>query len=47
MRVLEMEQALLESQAHKAKIIVSKQGELLNYDQYEALMKQAKEQENE
>lgn len=47
MRVLEMEQALLESQAPKAKIIVSKQGELLNQDQYIALMKQAKEQENE
>lgn len=46
-RVLEIEQSLLESQAHKAKIIISKQGELLNRNQYDALMKQVKEHENE
>lgn len=46
-RVLEIEQSMLESQAHKAKIIIAKQGGLLNYDQYDALMRQAKEQENE
>lgn len=42
-RVLEIEQSLLEKQAHKAKIIISKQGELLSYDQYTALMEQSKE----
>jgi hypothetical protein len=47
MRVLELEQALLERQVHKAKIIVSKQGELLNYEEYKALMKQGKELEHE
>ncbi len=46
-RVLELEQSMLENQAHKAKIIISKQGELLNREQYDTLMKQAKEQENE
>ena len=46
-RVLEVEQSLLESQAHKAKIIISKQGKLLNRNQYDALMKQVKEYENE
>jgi hypothetical protein len=45
--VLELEQKLLESQADKAKIIVSKKGELLDYEQYKALMKEAKEQNNE
>ncbi len=39
MLVLELEQNLLKSQAHKAKIILSKSGELLSYEQYEALMK--------
>lgn len=38
MRVLEIEQGMLEAQAHKAKIILSKQGELLSYAQYQALM---------
>lgn len=42
-RVLEIEQSLLEKQAHKAKIIISKQGELLSYNQYTALMEQSKE----
>ncbi|SFH66387.1 hypothetical protein SAMN04487830_104101 [Pseudobutyrivibrio sp. OR37] len=39
MLVLELEQNLLKSQAHKAKIILSKAGELLSYAQYEELMK--------
>ena len=38
MLVLELEQNLLKSQAHKAQIILSKAGELLSYDEYEALM---------
>ena len=38
--VLEIEQRLLDSQAHKAKIILSKKGELLTYDQYRQLMAQ-------
>lgn len=37
--VLEIEQKELDSCAHKAKIIVSKSGELLSYDEYRALMK--------
>ncbi len=36
--VLEIEQGLLEQQASKAKIILSKSGELLSYAQYRALM---------
>lgn len=36
--VLEIEQRLLDSQAHRAKIILSKQGELLDYRQYRKLM---------
>jgi hypothetical protein len=36
--VLEIEQNMLKSQAHKAKIIVSKAGELLSYSDYEKLM---------
>ena len=36
--VLEIEQAELDSCAHKAKIIISKSGEALTYDQYRALM---------
>ncbi|MGN6714149.1 adenylylsulfate kinase [Anaerocolumna jejuensis] len=32
--VLEIEQAMLHSQAHKARIILSKSGELLSYEQY-------------
>ena len=39
MLVLELEQNLLKSQAHKAKIILSKAGELLSYSDYENLMK--------
>ena len=35
--VLEIEQGLLESQAHKAKIIVTKSGDLLTYEQYRQL----------
>jgi len=35
--VLELEQTLLQSQAHKAKIIVNKSGELLTQEQYYAL----------
>jgi len=38
MLVLELEQNLLKSQAHKAKIILSKSGELLSYSEYQALM---------
>ena len=37
--VLEIEQNLLKSQAHKAKIIVAKSGELLSYEAFEELMK--------
>ena len=36
--VLEIEQAELDSCAHKAKIIISKSGELLTYEQYRVLM---------
>jgi alpha-galactosidase len=38
-RVLEIEQKLIDSQAHKAKIIISKSGELLTLDQYKTLLK--------
>lgn len=38
MRVLEIEQGLLHSQAKKAKIIVAKTGELLSFDEYTQLM---------
>ena len=38
--VLEIEQRQLESQAHKAQIIVSKQGEVLSYAQYRQRMAQ-------
>lgn len=41
--VLEIEQDLLDSQAHKAKIILSKQGELLTYKKYLEDMRVAKE----
>lgn len=37
--VLEIEQELLNKQAHKAQIIVSKQGTLLSYEEYCILMK--------
>ncbi len=36
--VLELEQNKLVSQAHKAKIIVSKQGEIISYDDFKKLM---------
>lgn len=36
--VLEIEQKKLEAQAHKAKIILSKQGELLSYNDYRLLL---------
>ena len=36
--VLEIEQRMLESNAHKAAIIVAKNGDLLSYAQYRALM---------
>lgn len=39
--VLEIEQRQLESQAHKAAIIVSKSGELLSYADYRQQMAQA------
>lgn len=39
MRVLEIEQQLIASQAYKAKIIISKAGESLTFDEYKALMK--------
>jgi alpha-galactosidase len=42
MRVLEIEQQMLDTQAHKAKIIISKSGELLTYDEYKALMAASK-----
>ncbi len=38
MLVLELEQNLLKAQAHKAKIILSKAGEILSYSDYENLM---------
>lgn len=44
MRVLEIEQSMLEKQASKAKIILSKSGELLDFEAYQKLMKIAKEQ---
>ncbi len=42
MMVLDIEQNMLKAQAHKAKIILSKSGELITYDQYKELMKQNK-----
>lgn len=36
--VLELEQELLAAQAHKAKIIVAKSGQLLSYEEYKELM---------
>ena len=36
--VLQLEQLLLDAQAHKAKLIVSKSGEILSYAEYRALM---------
>lgn len=42
MRVLELEQEMLSKQAHKAKIILSKSGKLLSYDEYCKLMEESK-----
>lgn len=39
--VLEIEQEMLERQAHKAKIIVSKAGELLSYEEYRKIMEES------
>ena len=39
--VLELEQQMLKAQAHKAKLIHTKSGELLTYEQYTRLMAQA------
>ena len=39
--VLELEQQMLRAQAHKARIILSKSGELMTYEQYACLMAQA------
>ena len=36
--MLEIEQKELDSCAHKAKLIISKSGELLRYDEYRVLM---------
>lgn len=44
MKVLELEQNMLREQASKAKIIVTKQGELIDYRAYQALMRAAEEQ---
>ncbi len=38
MMVLNFEQEMLKTQAHKAKIIVSKSGELMTYDEYKSVM---------
>jgi hypothetical protein len=38
--VLELEQKMLRAQAHKAKVIVSKAGELLTYSAYEKMMEE-------
>lgn len=40
--VLEIEQGMLESQAHKAKIIISKSGELLSFDEYLKIMEESR-----
>ncbi|MBR4670721.1 MAG: adenylylsulfate kinase [Butyrivibrio sp.] len=40
--VLEIEQGMIKNQAHKAKIIVSKQGEILSFDEYTKLMESEK-----
>lgn len=39
--VLELEQQMLKAQAHKAKLILSKAGEIMTYEQYIRLMAQA------
>lgn len=45
--VLEIEQEMLNDEAHKAKIILSKNGELLSYEQYCNLMEKSKNASNE
>lgn len=45
--VLEIEQEMLHSQAHKAKIILSKSGRLLSYEQYCRLMEESENGSNE
>lgn len=42
MKVLGIEQAMLDRQAHKAKIILSKQGKILSYEEYRGLMDEGK-----
>ena len=42
--VLDIEQKLLHSQAHKAKIILSKAGKILSYKEYMELMKKEQEE---
>ncbi len=44
MCVLELEQAMLKAQAHKAKLIVSKDGRLLSYEEYQRIMQEAEKQ---
>jgi hypothetical protein len=36
--VLEIEQGLLASQAHRAKLIVSKSGDIISFDEFSARM---------
>lgn len=43
MMVLELEQNMLRSQAHKAKIILSKAGELMTYEEYCRLMEESED----
>ena len=38
MMVLEMEQKMLNRQAHKAKIIVTKSGKLISFEEYAQIM---------
>lgn len=42
MKVLELEQTMLKNQAHKAKIILSKNGEILSYEDYKGVMDERK-----
>lgn len=42
MNVLKLEQEMLDRQAHKAKLIVSKLGEILSYDDYREVMNERK-----
>lgn len=47
MLVLEIEQELLKSQAKRAKLILSKEGKLLSYDDYCRLMEESEEADSE